>query len=284
MSTPSQSVRHAPSETAPPAADGVSVPVSPDPPAEPVVRRSKVVLFPGLMEITRSLLVVLVVALFILTFIVQPFRIPSESMERTLLVGDFLLVNKITFAPAGQWGWLLPYRDIETGDVVVFHFPPDPPEHVVKRVIGVPGDHIHLEDGLAWVNGRRLDEPWVVFEPAYPDDFRDSFPTQLYTDPGVDPRWWMEMRREVREGDLVVPDNEYFVLGDNRNFSRDSRYWGFVPRDHIVGRPFVIYFSLREASSTDFAQLPDDRLGQKNDPWNKIVDFARWNRFMRVVR
>jgi signal peptidase I len=236
------------------------------------------------MEITRSLLVVLVVALFILTFIVQPFRIPSESMERTLLVGDFLLVNKITFAPAGQWGWLLPYRDIETGDVVVFHFPPDPPEHVVKRVIGVPGDHIHLEDGLAWVNGRRLDEPWVVFEPAYPDDFRDSFPTQLYTDPGVDPRWWMEMRREVREGDLVVPDNEYFVLGDNRNFSRDSRYWGFVPRDHIVGRPFVIYFSLREASSTDFAQLPDDRLGQKNDPWNKIVDFARWNRFMRVVR
>jgi signal peptidase I len=92
------------------------------------------------------------------------------------------------------------------------------------------------------------------------------------------------MRREVRGGDLVVPPDEYFVLGDNRNFSRDSRYWGFVPRDHIVGRPFVIYFSLRERSATDVAELPDDRLGQKNDAWERIVDFARWDRFMRVVR
>ncbi len=284
MSTLPSSAPEPQPETTQPAADPASLDISPDPPAEPAKRRSKIILFPGVFEIARSLLVVLVIALFILTFIVQPFRIPSESMERTLLVGDFLLVNKVTFAPAGPWGWLLPYRDIQTGDVIVFHFPPDPPEHVVKRVIGVPGDHVHLEEGLAWVNGRRLDEPWAVFEPAYPDDFRDSFPTQLYTDPGVDPRWWMEMRREVRGGDLVVPGNEYFVLGDNRNFSRDSRYWGFVPRDHIVGRPFIIYFSLREPSSTDLTQLPDDRLGQKNDLWNKIVDFARWNRFMRVVR
>jgi signal peptidase I len=244
------------------------------------VGRSKIILFPGVLEMTRSLFVVLVIALFILTFIVQPFRIPSESMERTLLVGDFLLVNKTSFAPPG----LLPYRPVDHGDVVVFHFPPDPPEHVVKRVIGLPGDHVHLENGLAWVNGQQLDEPWAVFEPAYPDDFRDSFPTQLYTDPGVDPRWWMEMRREVRSGDLVVPPGEYFVLGDNRNFSRDSRYWGFVPHDHIVGRPFVIYFSLREPSATDVAELPDDRLGQKNDLLDRIEDFARWNRFLRVVR
>ena len=246
--------------------------------------RTKIIFFPGVFELTRSLLVVLVAAMFILTFIVQPFRIPSESMERTLLVGDFLLVNKITFAPAGPWGWLIPYQQIQRGNVVVFHFPPDPPEHVVKRVIGLPGDHVHLENGLAWVNGQPLREPYVVFEPAYADDFRDSFPTELYTDPGVDARWWMEMRREVREGDLVVPDDEYFVLGDNRNFSRDSRYWGFVPRDHVVGRPFVIYFSLREPSATDLAQLPSDRLGQKNDPWSRIASFARWDRFMRLVR
>jgi len=246
--------------------------------------RRKVVLFPGVMEIARSLLVVLVVALFILTFIAQPFRIPSESMERTLLVGDFLLVNKIALAPAGSWGWLLPYHTIERGDVVVFHFPPDPPEHVVKRVIGLPGDHVHLENGLAWVNGEPLDEPWVVFEPAYPDDFRDSFPTQLYTDPGVDAHWWMQMRTDVREGDLVVPPDSYFVLGDNRNFSRDSRYWGFVPRENIVGRPFLIYFSLREPSATDVEQASDDRLGQKNDLWDRIVDFARWNRIIRVIR
>ena len=248
------------------------------------VRRRKVVLFPGVLEMTRSLFVVLVVALFILTFVVQPFRIPSESMERTLLVGDFLLVNKMAYAPPGKWAWLLPYRTVQRGDIIVFHFPPDPPEHVVKRVIGLPGDHVHLENGLAWVNGHRLEEPWVVFEPAYPDDFRDSFPTELYTDPGVDAHWWMQMRTDVRAGDLVVPEGYYFVLGDNRNFSRDSRYWGFVPRDHIVGRPFVIYFSLREPSATDVAQMASDRLGQKNDLWDRIVDLARWDRMMRIVR
>ncbi len=256
-----------------------------EPPVVPVVApRVKMKVYPGAMEMTRSLLVVLVVALFILTFIVQPFRIPSESMERTLLVGDFLLVNKAIFAPPGPWGWLLPYQKIERGDVIVFHFPPHPPEHVVKRVIGLPGDHIHLQNGLAWVNGQPLDEPYVVFESAYADDFRDNFPTELYTDPGVDAQWWMEMRRNVREGDLVVPPDEYFVMGDNRNFSRDSRYWGFVPEDHIVGRPFIIYFSLREPSTTDVEESPDDRLGQKNDPLSRIEDFARWNRFLRVVR
>lgn len=254
------------------------------PAAPTAVPRTRMTAFPGVMEMTRSLLVVLVVALFILTFIVQPFRIPSESMERTLLVGDFLLVNKTAFAPAGPWGWLMPYQKLRRGDVVVFHFPPHPPEHVVKRVIGLPGDHIHLQNGLAWVNGQPLDEPYVVFEPAYADDFRDNFPTELYTDPGVDAQWWMEMRRNVREGDLVVPPGEYFVLGDNRNFSRDSRYWGFVPEDHIVGRPFVIYFSLREPSTTDVAEAPGDRLGQKNDPLSRIEEFARWSRILRVVR
>jgi signal peptidase I len=239
---------------------------------------------PGVLDMARSLLSVVVMALFILTFIVQPFRIPSESMERTLLVGDFLLVNKAAYAPAGHWGWLLPYRTIHRGDIVVFHFPPYPPEHVVKRVIGLPGDRIHLENGLAWVNGDLLPQPFAVFEPAFPDDFRDSFPTRLYTDPGVDPRWWMDMRRDVRGGDLVVPANEYFVLGDNRNFSRDSRYWGFVPHDHIVGRPFVIYFSLREPSATDPEQGPDDRLGQKNDLRTRIENFARWKRFLQVIR
>jgi signal peptidase I len=248
------------------------------------IPRAEMKSFPGVMEMTRSLLVVVVVALFILTFIVQPFRIPSESMERTLLVGDFLLVNKAAYAPEGPWGRLLPNHEIARGDVVVFHFPPDPSEHVVKRVIGVPGDHVHLQNGVAWVNGQRLDEPYVVFEPAYDDNFRDNFPTELYTDPGVDPQWWMEMRRNVREGDLVVPPGEYFVMGDNRNFSRDSRYWGFVPGDHIVGRPFIIYFSLREKSTTDVTESPDDRLGQKNDPLSRIEDFARWNRFLRVVR
>jgi signal peptidase I len=240
--------------------------------------------FPGLLEMARSLTCVVVIAVFILTFIVQPFRIPSESMEHTLLVGDFLLVNKTAYAPAGTWGWLLPYHRLRRGDIIVFHFPIDPSLHVVKRVIGLPGDHVRLENGQVWVNGVQIPEPYATFEPAYADEFRDNFPTQLYTDPGVNPQWWMEMRRDVRSGDLVVPDGDYFVLGDNRNFSSDSRYWGYVTHDHIVGRPLLIYFSLREPSATDVAEVPDDRLGQKSSPLSRIEGFARWNRFLRIVR
>jgi signal peptidase I len=240
--------------------------------------------FPGLLEMARSLTSVVVVALFILTFIVQPFRIPSESMEHTLLVGDFLLVNKTAYAPAGIWEWVLPYHHIRRGDIVVFHFPPDPTLHVVKRVIGLPGDHVHLENSRVLVNGVAISEPYVTYEPSYADDFRDNFPTDLYSDPGVSAKWWMEMRRDVQRGDLVVPAGDYFVLGDNRNFSSDSRYWGFVTQDHIVGRPFVIYFSLREPSATDVAEVPDDRLGQKSSPLERIEAFARWDRFMRIVR
>lgn len=238
----------------------------------------------NLLEMARSLFSVIVVAIFILTFIAQPFRIPSESMERTLLVGDFLLVNKQIFAPAGSWNWLLPYRNPRTGDVVVFHFPDNPAEHVVKRVIGVPRDAVRIQDGLAWVNGKALDEPYAVFEPAYPDEYRDNFPTEQYTDPGVDPQWWLRMQRDIYDGNLMVPAGKYFVMGDNRNFSRDSRYWGFVPRGDIVGRPLLIYFSLREPSSTDGTQAQDDRLGQKNDLLDRLEEFARWDRIFRVVR
>lgn len=240
--------------------------------------------FPGVLEMARSLTTVVVVALFILTFIVQPFRIPSESMEHTLLVGDFLLVNKTAYAPAGIWEWVLPYQRIQRGDIVVFHFPIDPTLHVVKRVIGLPGDHVHLENSRVWVNGVAIPEPYVTYEPSFADGFRDNFPTDLYSDPGVSQQWWMEMRRDVENGDLVVPEGRYFVLGDNRNFSSDSRYWGFVTRDHIVGRPFVIYFSLREPSATDVTAGPDDRLGQKSSLLDRLDTFARWDRILRVVR
>lgn len=252
--------------------------------ADSPTRGFRYTVFPNVLDLVRSLLSALVAAIFVLTFIVQPFRIPSESMERTLLVGDFLLVNKIAYAPPGPWGWLLPYRTVQRGDIIVFHYPLNPPEHVVKRVIALPGDAVHLQDGLAWVNGVSVPEPYAVFEPAYADSFRDEFPTQRYTDPGVDPRWWEQMQSDVRDGDLIVPPGEYFVLGDNRNFSRDSRYWGFVPREDLVGRPFVIYFSLREPSQTDAAQAADDRLGQKTDLLDRISNFARWDRCLRVIR
>ncbi len=241
-------------------------------------------IFPHILDTVRSSLSVIVVALFFLTFIAQPFRIPSESMERTLLVGDFLLVNKSIFGPAGSWGWLLPYRRVSRGDIIVFHFPLDPSDHVVKRVVGLPGDRVRLEDGTVYINGQKQNEPFAIFEGTYPDNFRDQFPSAADTDPGVDTRWWMELRREVRNGELTVPRNSYFVLGDNRNHSRDSRYWGFVPPSNIVGRPFLIYFSLHEPSTTDASILPDDRLGQEKSPLDEIVDFARWSRMFRIVR
>ncbi|MBX6358503.1 MAG: signal peptidase I [Acidobacterium ailaaui] len=240
-------------------------------------------LYPSLLDALRSMLSVIVIALFVLTFIVQPFRIPSESMEHTLLVGDFLLVNKAVYAPAGIWHWLIPYRNVQRGDIIVFHFPPDPAEHLVKRVIGLPGDHIHLHNGLVVVNGRPLPEPYAEYQSSYADQYRDEFPTLQYTDPGVDMQWWAQMRKEVQNGDLVIPPDSYFVLGDNRNHSRDSRYWGFVRRQNIVGRPFIIYFSLRQKPASTVPDLPDDRLGHGTGSAHGILGFARWNRIFRKV-
>ncbi|HTV82638.1 MAG TPA: signal peptidase I [Acidobacteriaceae bacterium] len=236
---------------------------------------------PNVLDIIRSLFRVIVAAVFVITFIAQPFRIPSESMEHTLLVGDFLLANKMIYAPPGPWRWLLPYREPERGDVIVFHYPVKPSEHVVKRVIGLPGDSVHLQDGIACINGVPLDEPYVSFEPAYSDEYRDDFPQRLYTDPGVDPAWWREMQSDVHAGELLVPPGDYFVLGDNRNFSRDSRYWGFVPRQNIVGRAFLIYFSLRKPSATDPTQ--NVILGKNADLLDRLKYFARWDRIGRVV-
>ena len=241
--------------------------------------------FPHLLETARSFLSVIVIALFVLTFIVQPFRIPSESMERTLLVGDFLLVNKMAEGPPGSlWYWVLPYRGVHRGDVVVFHFPSKPSEYLVKRVIGVPGDRIRLIDGVVYLNGKPQQEPYTTYRGSYPDNFRDQFPTGAYTDPGVDPRWWMQVRQNLQNGELVVPEGRYFVLGDNRNNSRDSRYWGFVPRANIVGRPFVIYFSVRGISPLDPTPLPGDRLSHGNSLLSALLDFARWDRMFQIVR
>jgi signal peptidase I len=250
------------------------------------------ILFPSPLEMVRSLLSIIVIALFALTFILQPFRIPSESMERTLLVGDFLLVNKMIYGKAGAWSHLLPYREVQRGDIVVFHFPINPADHVVKRVVGVPGDRIRLVNGVVYRNGQAVTEPYAVYESAGEDAFRDQFPSGGYTNPGIDPQWWRQMRGDVQNGELIVPAGSYFVMGDNRNHSRDSRYWGFVPRENIVGRPFIIYFSLRQPSSTDLPELPrgaaaqssGDKLGHESEAVDKVADFARWDRILRIVR
>jgi signal peptidase I len=235
-------------------------------------------------EALASLLQTVVAALFLLTFVLQPFLIPSESMERTLLVGDFLLVNKQVFAPAGAHAWaarFLPYRGVERGDIVVFHHPD--PGYLVKRVVGLPGDRVRIEDGRVLINDSPIEEPYVVHEPALPNPFRDNFPARLYTDPNIDPTWWRQMQGLTENGELVVPQGQYFMLGDNRNHSKDSRYWGLVPREAIVARPLVVYFSLNRRSSTDVAEPAGDRLGHDRELAARLAELVRWHRIFHVV-
>ncbi|SEG63205.1 signal peptidase I [Bryocella elongata] len=192
----------------------------------------------------RSLAEMLIIALFLLTFVIQPFRIPSASMQPTLNVGDFLLVDKRSYAAEGRLGsMLLPATPVHRGDLAVFLFPPDPSRHLVKRVIGLPGDRIRLRDGRVLVNGQPISESYAVYAPSRPNLFRDEFPNLREADPDVDEHWWLMLRRSIVGADVVVPPDHYFVLGDNRNNSEDSRYWGFVPQANMVGRPLVVYFS-----------------------------------------
>jgi signal peptidase I len=238
---------------------------------------------PTVPQALATLLSLVVVALFLNTFVLQPFLIPSESMEHTLLVGDFLLVNKQVYAPAGKLSqWLLPYRDVARGDIIVFHHP-QPHPYLVKRVVGIPGDRLRIDDGRVMVNGLTQDEPYAAFEPAASNPFRDEFPAKIYTDPEVDPLWWHQMQSLTHNGELIVPKGEYFVLGDNRNHSDDSRYWGFVSRQQIVARPVMIYFSLTRPSTTDVQQAADDRLGHDRELSSRLTGFARWKRIFHVV-
>ncbi len=240
---------------------------------------------PTLPEAGASLLRTVVVALFLLTFVLQPFLIPSESMEHTLLVGDLLLSNKQIFAPTAKTGsltrWLMPYRDVQRGDIVVFHH--DQPPYLVKRVVGIPGDRIRIEDGHVTLNGDFLPEPYAAFEPAAPNPFRDNFPARICTDPNIDPEWCRQFQSLTRNGELVVPPGEYFMLGDNRNHSKDSRFWGFVPREAIVARPLVIYFSLSRPSTTDVQQVSDDGLGHDRQLSARLAGFAHWKRIFHII-
>jgi signal peptidase I len=242
---------------------------------------------PSIFGALQSLLYLIVVAIFIITFCLQPFRIPSESMESTLLVGDFLLVNKQATAPDGA-GALLPTAAIHRGDIIVFHDPVDATLHLVKRVIGLPGDHLRLHNGLVYINGHALTEPYAVYRPSPPDNFRDNFPRFQSADPEIDSHWWIRMRSLIENNELIIPTDNYFVLGDNRNDSEDSRYWGFVPREAIVGKPLLIYFSLQQHDTDDNGTLTQQATANPtrghSSKIDSVVDFARWGRTFQVVR
>lgn len=234
----------------------------------------------GLPESLQWLMGIVVIAIFIVTFIVQAFQIPSESMENTLLTGDYLLVDKFHFGTDDLVGKALPYRKVKRGDIIVFHYPIDPRLHFVKRVIGVPGDRLRMVNKTVFINGKPLNEPYVRFMEPPNNLFRDNFPrTDMPTIYGMEGKWWLEMHKLVEDGELIVPQGHYFVMGDNRDDSQDSRYWGFVPRENIIGRPLLIYWSVKTIDQDPSA----DKSYRFVYALTHLFQNTRWNRTLRLI-
>ena len=239
------------------------------------------------IEFLASLACVLVTGLFIITFILQAFEIPSSSMEDTLLIGDHVFVNREQFAPPSHWmGPLLPYREIRRGDIVVFLSPEEQGLFVVKRIIGVPGDHIHLRDGIVYRNGEKLNEPYALHKLANYNPYRDNFPAVPPSDDyGVrNEQWIQELPAHLEGEDVVVPPNSYFAMGDNRDVSYDSRYWGFIPRKNVIGRPMFIYWSFVTPPNQYEMRSVGDRLGFMAHIIIHFFDETRWSRTLKPVR
>lgn len=237
-------------------------------------------------EAVASICSVLVIGLFILTFLGQNFVIPSGSMEQTLLVGDHVVVDRITLAPPARWMPLVHYREPRRGDIVVFLKPGEPDMHLVKRLIGIPGDHIHLRDGIVILNGVAQSQPHA--EATTLDnhrDFLDEFPSiPPSVDMGATETWSVDFPNHIENGDLVVPPGKYFMMGDHRHNSLDSRYWGFVPKENIEGRPLFNYWSFK---------TPEDQYEQtgvgNTVAWlgHVAIHFfsdTRWSRTLHMVR
>ncbi len=239
------------------------------------------------VEFLASLAAVLVTGLFIITFIMQAFEIPSSSMEDTLLIGDHVFVNRVQFSPPTRWmGPILPYRDVRRGDIVVFLSPAEPGLYVVKRIMGIPGDHIHLRDGVVYRNGEKLNEPYVLHQSqdGY-NPYRDNFPAvppSSFTN--VTPDWQLLLPQHIQGDDLVVPPDSYFAMGDNRDVSYDSRYWGFIPRENVIGRPMFIYWSFETPPNQYLQKEVSQRLKFLTHVIIHFFDLTRWRRTFKVVR
>ena len=255
---------------------------SPQVSAVPSHRRVVTTLGTDMISSLQSLLGTVVIAIFVITFVVQAFQIPSESMENTLLVGDYLLVNKLCYGGPGFGDHLLPYQKIATGDIIVFHYPVDPTQHFVKRVVGVPGDRLRMINKKVFINGQPLDEPYVRFLEPPINMFRDNFPRTDIPAYGLEGKWWLQMRKLVEDGELIVPQGHYFVLGDNRDDSQDSRYWGFVPRENIIGKPLLIYWSVQDWDLNPSSSVRG-RLSHLAYAITHIFQLTRWNRTLRLV-
>jgi len=221
-------------------------------------------------EYLESVVVAVILALFIRTFAVQAFKIPTGSMETNLLIGDHLLVNKLVYSPS--FGPLeqafLTKKDVSRGHVVVFKYPDDPTRDFIKRVIGLPGETVEIRNKQVFIDGKPLDEPYVHFlqPPLKPGDPEYG----LRTESGVGENW----------GPQVVPEGQLFVMGDNRDNSRDSRFWGFLPRDQVKGRALLVYWSYEasrdEYHRTGFVERVRDTV--------TALGRTRWNRFFHLIR
>ncbi len=269
-----------PSPDIPAAADIASPPN--DPGSPPMVAQRRVITTDFGSDVTsslQSLVGTIVIALFVITFVVQAFQIPSESMENTLLVGDYLLVNKLCYGGRAFGDDLMPYQKIARGEVIVFHYPVDPQQHFVKRVIGVPGDRLRMVNKAVYIDGTALDEPYVRFIEPPNNMFRDNFPRTDIPVFNMEGKWWLQMRKLVDDGELIIPEGSYFVMGDNRDDSEDSRYWGFVPRENIIGRPLLIYWSVK----TIDADTPTGKAYRFAYALTHIFRNTRWNRTLRLI-
>jgi signal peptidase I len=221
----------------------------------------------------------ILVYLFATTTLVQAYVVPTPSMESTIRVGDHMLVDRLTYSDPGAAGrHLLPYRDVARGDIVAFLYPEDIRQTYVKRVIGLPGDRIRLVNKQVMRNGRMLVEPYTQHLATSREPYRDDFPgaPDLYTSP----RGRDMFLHHVRDGEVVVPPGTLFVMGDNRENSADSRYWGFVPREYVVGKPLVVYWSFDAPTS----ELEDWSLTHVLDVTLHFFSKTRWERMFLVPR
>jgi signal peptidase I len=249
-------------------------------------------------EALASICSVLVVLLFIQTFIAQNYAIPSGSMENTLLVGDHLVVDQITLAPPASWMPLIRYREPRRGDIVVFRKPvyqpgidapgPNGTPHyttLVKRLIGLPGDHIHLRNGIVFVNGVAQSQPYA--QPTTPDNFSeflDDFPSVPPSDiQETTESWDVAFPTYIQNGDLVVPPGHYFMMGDNRHNSLDSRFWGFVPRANIIGRPLFNYWSFKSTEADYEAPGIGNKIAWMGHVALHFFTNTRWERTFHVI-
>ena len=264
------------------------------------------------MEGLASICTLAIIYLFAMAFIFQNFGIPSASMEKTLLVGDHVVVDHTTLAPPTKWAPFVHYRPVQRGDVIVFYKPhtEEPDLILVKRAIGIPGDHIHLRAGVVYVNGVAQNEPYAQ-QPA-PDElipFRDDFPSDIAglrsqasddlaargdcTDQAcqnlefIDNRtitWADELPNYIQGGDLVVPPGSVFAMGDNRTKSLDGRFWGFVPQENILGRPMFVYWSFKTPADQEDKTSMSDRVGFIFHIVTHIFSGTRWSRTLHVIR